>query len=192
MSTTHFFNKMIKNVKESFLKFLSNIILPTPYRELPAVSNSSSSQIEYTNYQKKEDLVKALDDLKKVDLIKYNPKKGSMLMVLTFSKDIVDLTGKINVIADSIMEFTAFNAIDHNIRLNNQYLDLMFVDSSGKYIDNSKLNSLIEAIDKFTNCIANYRDMEYGVEEHNLRTLAPVVISLTSILRGLSYCSTNQ
>lgn len=192
MSTTFNLAKVIAIFKQSFLNFVTNLILPTPYRESGVYVESQSLPVEYTNYQKKEDLVKVVESLSKVDLKNYDPKKGSILMVLTFSNNFTELISKLNAITGSIIEYTTYDAIRYNVKIENQYLDLLFIDSSGRYIPSSKLPELVKSIQNFTECIANYNDVEYGVEEHNLRTLSPVIISLTSIVRGIVYCSTNQ
>ena len=55
MSTTLNLAKMIAIFKQSFLNFVSNLLLPFPYREGVKEVELQSSSIEYTNYQKKQD-----------------------------------------------------------------------------------------------------------------------------------------
>lgn len=122
-----------------------------------------------------------------VTLSKYSAKLGQKYVLNCHVFDIVELTDILTKINNQLLKGSYKS--DINLPKKEQYtVDDLFIDKNKQsYIDPDKIQDFIIKLNSFCIVMSSYENYDYGIGEHNYRTLSDFIDSLNKICSGLIF-----
>lgn len=152
-------------------------------RRLKATKEKISNNLSDENLRKStENILLILKD----NLDKYfDPKLAFNIRVKTISSDIKQLTKLMIFINHDLVNNQILSAAKCDGQFEEYSLDELFVDNDSLYIEWLQVKSFCEEALKMCEYTEGYEEYDHGMEEHNLRMLSKVFITVRSVGSGL-------
>lgn len=115
----------------------------------------------------------------------YDPKLGSGILVSSIQEDFIQLTNQLKGINKDLTLDKYLTAIRCMGDLKELSLDSLFISQNKQYIQWKQVINFHEEALKLCTLTKHFEQSTHGKEEHNLRILATVFLSIRSVSGGL-------
>lgn len=115
----------------------------------------------------------------------FDPKLALGVRVKSTLSDFSKLASLLKLINNDLSKGQILSASRSGEQLEDYSLDELFIDSKGYYIDWLQVTSFCEEALKMCEFTEGYENHDHGMEEHNLRMLSKVFVTVRSISSGL-------